>query len=741
MARTGRSILVVGMLLSVWSLGAGSPPSDKEPKGAEARTVEQLAETARKSVVVIYYTGREGKQQGLGTGFVVSADGLIATNFHVIGEGRPITVRLADGKRYEVTTVHASDRALDLALIKIDAKGLTPLELGDSDKLKAGQAVVAVGNPHGLENSVVSGVVSGKREIEGRAMIQVAVPIEQGNSGGPLLDMQGRVQGILTMKSLVTANLGFAMPVNALNPLLKKPNPVPMSRWLTIGALDAAEWKALAGARWRQRAGRIIVDGAATTFGGRSLCLWQHPVPKRPFEIAVTVRLDDEAGAAGLVFHADGENKHYGFYPTAGKLRLSRFEGPDVFSWKVLQEVKSPHYRPGEWNTLKVRIKKDRFVCYVNDQQVLESTDMGLTDGKIGLVKFRDTEAEFKQFQVAAKIPPLALPAEIVARVGKAVAKIPPEGAVKPKLVDTLVNDAPASVTVLRDRARLLEKQAAELRKLAAAVHHKQVQTEILKALDGKESAIDLLHAALLVAKLDNEELDVAAYRKEVDRLARELAAGFPKDADAAAKLAALKKYFFSERGFHGSRQEYYTRANSYLNEVIDDREGLPITLSVLYIELARRVGLDVVGVAMPGHFIVKHIPPKGEPELIDVFDGGKALTQKDAARIVKAITGRALKEKDLEAASKQAIIVRMLNNLVGVARAEKDAPGVLRYLDTILTINPELAEERWMRAILRYQMGEKEGSLADVDWLLEHHPPGIDLDDVRELRKLLLRK
>src|SRR5205823_5931449 len=133
--------------------------------------------------------GRDGKSEGLGTGFVVSADGLIATNRHVIGEGRPITVELADGTKHEATAVYASDRALDLAVVRIDAKGLTPLPLGDSASLKDGQSVVALGNPQGLKHSVVSGVVSGRREIDGRPMIQLAIPIEPGNSGGPVLDL------------------------------------------------------------------------------------------------------------------------------------------------------------------------------------------------------------------------------------------------------------------------------------------------------------------------------------------------------------------------------------------------------------------------------------------------------------------------------------------------------------------------------------------------------------------------
>src|SRR5216684_5716061 len=97
-----------------------------------------------------------------------------------------------------------------------------------------------------------------------------------------------------------------------------------------------------------------------------------------------------------------------------------------------------------------------------------------------------------------------------------------------------------------------------------------------------------------------------------------EIRAALPKDADGPGKLAALNKYLFTERGFHGSRQDYYNRSNSYLNEVLDDREGIPITLSVLYIELARRVGLKVVGIPLPGHFVVEFLPEKGEGKLID---------------------------------------------------------------------------------------------------------------------------
>src|SRR5437764_8902118 len=126
------------------------------------RTTEQLAESVRPSVVVITTPGRDDKRGGLGTGFVVG-DGLIATNHHVIGEGRAIAVETPDGKKHPAVAVHAFDRNLDLAVIRVEVKGLPILPLGDSAKLKDGQSLVAVGNPHGLKRSVVSGVLSGRR--------------------------------------------------------------------------------------------------------------------------------------------------------------------------------------------------------------------------------------------------------------------------------------------------------------------------------------------------------------------------------------------------------------------------------------------------------------------------------------------------------------------------------------------------------------------------------------------------
>lgn len=711
--------------------------SDMEP------TVAALAERALKSVVVVSFSGRDGKQQGLGTGFVVSADGLIATNLHVIGEARPIDVQFADGRTFAVTAIHATEKSMDLAVLKIDATDLPVLELGDSDALKQGEQVIALGNPLGLRHSVVSGVVSEKRELDGKPMIQVAIPIERGNSGGPLLDMQGRVHGIVTLKSQVTRNLGFAVVVNALKPLLEKPNPIPMSRWTTIGTIDKREWATVFGARWRQRAGRISVDETGSGFGGRSLCLSTMESPDIPFEIAASVRFSPAEGAAGIVFHSDGKDKHYGFYPTNGRLRLTRFDGSSVYQWKVLQEVAHKAYVPNDWNNLKVRIEEQRILCYVNDELVIESADSGLRSGSVGLCKFRNTEGEFRRFRVGKNLNSERPSEEIVSRIIEAVAALPADRPADPALVEKLLPDGLSTSEVLRREAKLLEQRAQRMRELAVAVHARRTQQELADELAKNSTDFDLLRAALLLSRIDNEEIDVDVYLQEVDQLVADIKDEIPDDSSEKDRLATLDRFLFKQLGFHGSRTNYYHRSNSYLNEVIDDREGLPITLSVLYMELARRLDLKVVGVGLPGHFVVRFEPQEGESILVDVFENAEPLTVETARTMIRVrLNGQVDKEETerlietfLEASTPKAILLRMLSNLRGAAEEDRDLDSILRYLDTALVIQPDSLETRARRIDMRIRSGRIPEALVDIDWMLDKRPEGMDVNQVLQLK------
>ena len=723
---------VLGLFVSA------SSPIAQELPSAEPLDAKSLAKRIRESIVVLTQLGRDEEEEGVGTGFIVSSDGLIATSLHVVGEGRPVHVRLANGEEVEVTSVHAWDRTLDLAVLRVNKTGLPALPLGDSDKLGQGSSVVAMGTPHGLDFSFVQGVVSARRTLDSVEMIQLAVPIEPGNSGGPMLDLHGRVHGVITMKSLVTDNLGFAVPINLLKPLLEKPNPVPIERWMTIGMLNPKEWTPVFGGHWRRKGGSIHVSHSGESFGGRALCLSTSDVPETPFELSVQVKLEDEAGAAGLVWASDGANKHYGFYPTAGQMRLTRFDGPNVFSWTILDQQLTHHYLPGEWNTLKLRHEGNRFYCHVNGHLVFESNDRGLQGGKVGLAKFRNTVATFRNFRLGKQVDDETAP--IAEPLGQAlVAEAQTNGGQfkEGTLADARKQPGQA-LRHLDQKATRLEEQAARLRLASARLHRRLIRDQLAALFESDDEGVDLFRASLLIAKIDDPDVDIDYYEQQLKTMAAEVQAQFAGGDDDAAKLKKLIAYLFEENGYHGSRQDYYNKANSYINRVLDDREGLPITLSVLVMELAAECGIDgVVGVGAPGHFIIKHVNGDKE-QFIDPFDNGNYLSRADAEELVRANTGRSFVPEYLAKSGERDIVLRMLRNLMGVAQESDPSAELLSYVETVVALQPDSAFDRWSRAVLLIQSRQFGAAKKDLEWLLQAKPTGLDLERVLEIYQSL---
>lgn len=729
------------LLPALWFAACGLAVAKPKPKATAPetkKTVPELTAAARPSIVTVTQIGRGGEQEALGTGFVVSKDGLIATNMHVIGNSRRIQVQLHDGSLHDVTEIHATDSSLDLAVVKIDKHDLKPLALGDSDKIKQGQAIMVIGNPQGLKFSVVEGVVSAMREVEDTTMIQIAIPIEEGNSGGPLIDMEGNVQGIITLKSAVTNNLGFAHPVNELKLLLEKPNPVPMSRWLTIGRLDSKTWEPLMGARWTQHMGVIHAEELGEGFGGRALCLNRQNTPASPFEASVQVKLSDEAGAAGLTFCADGNDRHYGFYPSAGKLRLTRFNGPDIFSWTILADLPCTAYRQGDWNTLRVRVDADKIQCFVNEELVIEQQDSVLRDSRIGLCKFRQTKADFKNFRVGSSLTQAKISEQLAAELEAELNHFLEKPSEKSAAMQKLIAEPVAARHLLEQRAKTLDEQAAALRKLQHEVHRQTVTQELVQLLHGTEKNTDLLKAALLVAKHDNPDLEVEAYLQSVNCMAEELKNDPAILSKSPVKAAErLVTYLFSENGFHGSRSDAMDEfSNSYLNEVLDDREGIPITLSIVYLDLARRLGLNALyGVSLPGRFMVAYKDkPSGGTEattFIDLYAGGKFLSSEDVEHFITQSIGREVEKEQLQPATTQAIILRLLNNLTSFSKRPEQT---LPYFDLILAIDPGASGDRLNRAFMRMKVGNNSGAKEDLGKLLEAPPPFLDMQKIDAL-------
>ena len=716
--------------------------SDLQLARRDAEDFEKLAALVKPSIVVVESVDRVGREGGRGTGFVLRADGIIATNFHVIGEHREFKIRMADGKFYEPQAILAVDRENDLALVKIDARDLPVLQLGDSDKISPGQSIFAVGNPLGYSHSVSRGVVAAIRELEwgdGRPLVQVAIPIEPGSSGSPTFDLDGNVIAILAIKS--GGAMGFGIPVNALKGLLIKQKPVPMEKWLTIGALDELEWESIMGGNWRQRAGIISAAGLGSGFGGRMLCLSKQIPHDVPYELEVEVRLDDESGAAGLVFHGDDRNKHYGFYPTNGTLRLTCFKGANVFSWSILSTVETSAYRPDQWNRLRVKLgEKGKIMCFVNDQLVIELVDKEFTEGRIGLCKFRAPTAEFRNFRHAKRFPSSTILPKTRARIQKIARSLAKKDQLSQEEFKQLSELGPAVPQALLDYATDIQKQAMRVKLLSKEVKNRFAIAELAQSLaHEEEESVDLLRSALLIARLDNQDFELENYLKKAEKIARQISSHFPEKASGEEKLRILVFQLFNEMGYHGSTLDYNHPSNSYMNEVMDDREGLPITLSVLFIELANRLELPVSGLGLPGHFLAMY---KDDSEavsqeiIIDPF-GGKIVSRSEASGIV----GLRLTDEDFIPSTKRDIITRMLRNLIQSTESPEGSTSPLLYIDAILAIDPGDSYTRALRAMIYYREAQFDKALEDIENLISENPDGPEFAPLVEIRNRLIEK
>ena len=182
-------------------------------------TTAQIAKKVSPSVVVI-----EGKTDSggvLGSGFIVTKDGKIVTNFHVIRNMRSASVQLANGNSFDSVSVLATDEHRDLAILKVAGTNLAVLELGNSDSLTVGEPVVAVGSPRGLEGTVTAGILSSVRDSgEGFKVLQTDAAVNPGNSGGPLVNGSGQAIGVVSFKLRSSEGLNFAIPIGYVRALL-----------------------------------------------------------------------------------------------------------------------------------------------------------------------------------------------------------------------------------------------------------------------------------------------------------------------------------------------------------------------------------------------------------------------------------------------------------------------------------------------------------------------------------------
>jgi regulator of sirC expression with transglutaminase-like and TPR domain len=262
----------------------------------------------------------------------------------------------------------------------------------------------------------------------------------------------------------------------------------------------------------------------------------------------------------------------------------------------------------------------------------------------------------------------------------------------------------------------------------------------IVRRPDGE---IDLGLAALLIAREEYPLMETGPYLRRMEEMAAEARDLVGAERHPRSIATGVSRYLFAEMGFAGASEEYFNPCASYLNDVLDRRIGIPLSLSLVYMEVARRAGFTVEGVGLPGHFIVK-LPCPGGDVFVDPFDRGSILTPDDCACKVRDIYGGAVPFQPfmLGAVTKRQVLTRMIHNLKTIYLAAKWYERALSMVELLLVIAPWDLDEIRDRGMLRYRLGDFEGAAADLETYLKYCAAAQDVDlvrrNVRALKRML---
>ncbi len=258
-------------------------------------------------------------------------------------------------------------------------------------------------------------------------------------------------------------------------------------------------------------------------------------------------------------------------------------------------------------------------------------------------------------------------------------------------------------------------------------------------SLVAEDEGFNLLEAAIAVAQDEHPQLDPQDVLAQVDALADRLRRRIPADAAVLHKLRSLNRYFFQDLGFAGNVNNYYDPRNSYVHEVLSTRRGIPITLALLYIELASQIGLSARGVSFPAHFLVKLRASKGEV-VIDPLTGQSLSREELEERLSPYRRQRGLTGDFevplglfLQAATPRDVIARLLRNLKEIHRTAEDWPRLLAVCERLVVLLPQAWDERRDRGLTLAEIGRNAAAARDLALYLEHMPDAADASALRE--------
>jgi regulator of sirC expression with transglutaminase-like and TPR domain len=248
------------------------------------------------------------------------------------------------------------------------------------------------------------------------------------------------------------------------------------------------------------------------------------------------------------------------------------------------------------------------------------------------------------------------------------------------------------------------------------------------------DQEVDLARAALLIAATEYPKLDIDHELGILDSLSAGASQRLGEERSPLFCMNTLSLYLFDEVGFRGNFDDYYDPRNSFLNDVLRRRIGIPITLSLIFVEVGKRLGVPVMGVGMPGHFLLKH---RDEEHLfIDAFHRGVLLSEEECAQRLLEVTQISVPwdARLLRPVSNRDFIARMLRNLKGIYLHHEDHNRALTMIDRLIALQPQAALERRDRGLVHYRLLQYEQALEDLQIFLDSAAPSVDTEAIEGL-------
>ncbi|HEY9801399.1 MAG TPA: SirB1 family protein [Leptolyngbyaceae cyanobacterium] len=249
------------------------------------------------------------------------------------------------------------------------------------------------------------------------------------------------------------------------------------------------------------------------------------------------------------------------------------------------------------------------------------------------------------------------------------------------------------------------------------------------------EEDIDLARAALYIAQEEYPRLDTEEYLNALDTMAMEIEERLPSSRYPLRVIQGINQYLYDDLGFAGNQEDYYDPRNSFLNDVIDRRVGIPITLALVYLEIAQRIDFPMEGVGLPGHFLIR--PAISDMEIfVDAFNRGEVLFAQDCQDKLNQMFQQSvtLRPEFLAKVSKRQFLARMLTNLKYIYLRKQEVEKSLSVVERILLLFPEASSELRDRGLLYYQLGYYPQATNDLETYLANVPNAEDAATIRRL-------